>query len=267
MKLSPELLTQIHETIQESPLDLVAQDRLLAQVNQLNSEAELKQLLQELTEALELVAETEADANELPLQAKPVVTTQILRPGQAIPANGIAPTTVFRTPPVSPPHSNAEQSIQNIAPPEPGTPVTSEMGYSADDLRVLKAVGDYRFGDVLSQGTIDTSLMPETQIEFDRDHFMRGLKHSISLAAEEKFRIIASLPQLSSYQIFALLEILDTELSKFRSLSPSHLLQLRDREHQCLIDWEDAVIRGLRMSRRQTKAAPSEWRLAEPAAR
>lgn len=267
MKLSPELLTQLRETIQESPLDSAARDRLLAQVNQLNSEAELKLLLQELTEALELVIETEIDGVESTLPVESAITTGILRPGQGIPSNGIAPTMVFRTPPESPPAAIAEHSIQNIAPPEPGTPVTSEMGYSADDLRVLEAVGDYRFGDVLSQGTIDTSLMPETQIEFDREHFMRGLKHSISLSAEEKFRIIASLPQLSSYQIFALLEILDAELSKFRSLSPANLLQLRDREHQCLIDWEDAVIRGLRMSRRQTKAAPSEWRLAEPAAR
>ena len=266
MNLSPEVLTQLQETIQESPLDSAAQDRLLSQVNQLSSEAELKQLLNELTEALETVTETEEDANEFPLHTKPAITTLILRPGHAIPANGIAPAMVFRTPPESPPPANADSCENDIAPPEPGTPVTPEMGYSAEDLQVLEKVGDYRFGDVLNQGTIDTSLFPDTKIEFDREAFMRGLRHSISLSGEEKFRIIASLPQLSSFQIFSLVKILDTELSKFRSLSPSHLLQLREREHRFLLDWEDIVIRGLRMSRRQTKPMPSELRLVEPAA-
>ncbi len=115
-------------------------------------------------------------------------------------------------------------------------------GYDAEDLRILKLVGDYRFGSILDHTRNEGVTLPRhPQSEFDEEIFINGLRGSISLSGDEKFRIIAAIPKLSQFQVDELQNILDAERKKFSRLSPKHLLQLQRLEQKFAIEWEQIV--------------------------
>lgn len=170
------------------------------------------------------------------------------RPGEGVPEGGLDPTQVFAAPPPPPPPPPTDGSAQaqdQGPPPPPAGPLPSDeqlkaAGFDDEDIRVLKEVGDYRFGVVntaLNNDQIVVPAHPETQ--FDEQNFLSLLRGSISLTRDEKWRIIQAIPKLSQFQIDELKKILDEERRKFSQLSPKHLLQLQKLEQKHGEDWKD----------------------------
>jgi hypothetical protein len=170
------------------------------------------------------------------------------RPGDPVPTGGLDPTQVFTTPPPPPPASQGDDGTGDDAippdagppPPPVGTVATKEMGYDDEDLRVLGAVGNYRFGSICDVLTNDNIAIPEhPQTSFDESRFLQLLRGSISLTRDEKWRIVQAVPRLSQFQVDELQKILEEERNKFSELSPKHLIQLQKLEMKHAEDWRD----------------------------
>lgn len=187
------------------------------------------------------------------------------KPGENVPEGGLDPSQVFASPPPPPPPPPPQQggaapaggqpagdqaaggaaSQDTGPPPPPPGPLPSDedlkkKGFDDEDIRVLKEIGDYRFGSIsatLSNDKIVTPQHPEAQ--FDEQKFLTLLRGSISLTRDEKWRIIQAIPKLSQFQIDELQKILDEEKRKFSELSPKHLLQLQKLEQKHSDDWND----------------------------
>lgn len=203
--------------------------------------------LQEIRQALEdeyeynLVPSDEdaVSLNESDVLA-PVITADTDRE-DAIPAEGLDPHLVFSSPPTSP---SKVDLAPGTPPPAPGVHVTLDDGFDNDDLNGLARVGDYRFGcysDLLNITAIQIPHHPQTL--FAEETFLRLLACSISLSADEKFRILCAVPKLSQFQIDQLIQIFQEERAKFRSLSPKHLPMLRTLEQQHARSWQSVVDR------------------------
>lgn len=170
------------------------------------------------------------------------------RPGQPVPAGGLDPTQVFASPPPPPPSQTGDgtEPVEDKGPPPPPAgPLPSDelmkqYGYDDEDLRILKEVGDYRFGSITAALTNDHFKVPQhPQTQFDETLFLSLLRGSISLTRDEKWRIIQAIPNLSQFQISELQKILDDERKKFSILSPKHLSQLQKLEQKHADDWRD----------------------------
>jgi len=169
------------------------------------------------------------------------------RPGESVPDGGLEPTQVFSAPPPPPPKQQdgaAQPQDQGPPPPPKGLLPSDEdlktAGFDEEDIRVLKEVGDYRFGDTNMQLSNDQITVPaHTEAQFDEQEFLGLLRGSISLTRDEKWRIIQAIPKLSQFQIDELKKILDEEKKKFSQLSPKHLLQLKKLEEKHGEDWRD----------------------------
>ncbi|MBI3336559.1 hypothetical protein HYZ98_03275 [Candidatus Peregrinibacteria bacterium] len=190
------------------------------------------------------------------------------RPGDPVPEGGLDPTQVFASPPPPPPGARSAQggppqddaaagSGQGGAgqvagppqdagpPPPPAGPLASDeelkaKGYDDEDIRVLKEVGDYRFGGVVGTLTNDNIVVPlHADTTFDEQGFLKLLRGSISLTRDEKWRIIQAVPKLSQFQVDELQKILEEERHKFGELSPKHLSQLKRLEGKHAEDWRD----------------------------
>lgn len=184
------------------------------------------------------------------------------RPGDPVPKEGLDPSQVFDAPPMPPSsglagrQAGAGQASDGSGkkgdddtkppkdsgppPPPPGTQVMKDMGYNDEDTRILKEVGDYRFGSIvvdLTNENIEIPSHPETT--FDEEVFLILLRGSISLTRDEKWRIIQALPKLSQFQVDELQKILEEEKRKFSDLSPKHLLQLKRLEQKHAQDWKE----------------------------
>lgn len=161
--------------------------------------------------------------------------------GDAIPPGELDPIRVFEKSPVSR-RRVAQKNEDTPAPPSPRKAALAELGYDDEDCRILKVVGDYRFGDIGRNANIDAiRIASHPNTDFDEAEFMQLLAGSISLSRDEKFRIINCIPQLSQFQIVELTKILAEEQHKFRLLSPKHLLHLRGLERQHAQDWQELV--------------------------
>lgn len=172
------------------------------------------------------------------------------RPGDSVPAGGLDPTQVFSAPPPPPPsqqggqQGGAQPQDSGPPPPPPGTlPSDEELkakGYDDEDIRILKEVGNYRFGTVTVGLVNDHIVVPShPETKFDEQKFLSLLRGSISLTRDEKWRIIQAIPKLSQFQIDELQKILEEERRKFADLSPKHLLQLMKLEQKHSEDWKD----------------------------
>ncbi|MCB9808504.1 hypothetical protein H6770_04600 [Candidatus Peribacteria bacterium] len=173
------------------------------------------------------------------------------RPGQAVPEGGLDPTQVFASPPPPPQQQaggqgqgQAQPQDQGPPPPPPGPlPSDDELkakGYDDEDIKILKEVGNYRFGSISSVANNDNISVPaHPETQFDEQRFLSLLRGSISLTRDEKWRIVQAIPKLSQFQIDELQKILDEERRKFSELSPKHLLQLQKLEQKHTEDWKD----------------------------
>ena len=165
------------------------------------------------------------------------------KPGDAVPAGGLDPTQVFSAPPPPPKQQAAGQpKVEDKSPPPPpkGTVATKEMGFDDEDLKILKEVGDYRFGDLMAGLNNNEVVVPgHTQTKFDEQNFLSLLRGSISLSRDEKWRIIQAIPKLSQFQIDELQKIFMEEKGKFIKLSPKHLKHLKQLETKHAEDWKD----------------------------
>ncbi|MBM3231224.1 hypothetical protein FJZ28_02745 [Candidatus Peregrinibacteria bacterium] len=155
---------------------------------------------------------------------------------------------MFASPPPPPPQQGAQGGAQpqdSGPPPPPPGPLPSDedlkkKGYDDEDIRILKEVGNYRFGSAsvsLNNDNINVPAHPETK--FDEQKFLSLLRGSISLTRDEKWRIVQAIPKLSQFQIDELQKILEEEKRKFSELSPKHLLQLMKLEQKHSEDWKD----------------------------
>lgn len=202
---------------------------------------------------------------------------QPIRPGDPIPEGGIDPTQVFSAPPPPPAGSQqtqqggtqdgqqAAQPPKDAGPPPPPAgqlPADDQLkaaGYDDEDIRVLKEVGNYRFGTISSQLSNDNVAMPtHPEAQFDQQRFLTLLRGSISLTRDEKWRIIQAVPKLSQFQIDELQKILQEEHVKFSELSPKHLLQLMKLEQKHSEDWRDLQAITAQQSAQQQENAQAD---------
>ncbi|MCK5015704.1 MAG: hypothetical protein KAS32_01415 [Candidatus Peribacteraceae bacterium] len=171
-----------------------------------------------------------------------------VKPGDNVPQGGLDPTQVFASPPPPPPKAQGDdaKNPKDSGPPSPPKAhgltdeQLKEKGYDEEDIRILKEVGDFRFGDYTSTLTNDNISLPaHAETQFDEQEFLVYLRGSISLTRDEKWRIIQAIPKLSQFQIDELKKILTDEKKKFAELSPKHLLQLQKLEQKHSEDWKD----------------------------
>ena len=179
--------------------------------------------------------------------------------GEEIPVGGLDPRYVFTARPAQ----LANRGNRNVladygpTPPAPGQTVTEADGYDGDHLRILAAVGDYRFGCILDNLSIEPICVPNhPETEFDEGRFLERLRGSIALARDEKFRIIAAIPKLSQSQIDQVSYILKEERAKLSRLPPKHLLQLQRLEQSYAIQWQEIVDYFHKVVERKLPSAP-----------
>ena len=188
------------------------------------------------------------------------------RPGDPIPQGGIDPTQVFATPPPPPPPpppGGAQPQDQGPPPPPPGPlPPDDQLkaqGYDDEDIRILKEVGNYRFGSVGVALTNESIVVPQhPETNFDEQKFLTLLRGSISLTRDEKWRIIQAIPKLSQFQLDELQKILEEEKRKFSELSPKHLLQLQKLEQKHSDDWRDLQSLTVQQGARQEEQSQAD---------
>lgn len=149
----------------------------------------------------------------------------------------LEPASVFRTPPPPPPQ-DCQLEDSGPPPPPPGVEF-DESAYDEEDLRILREVGDYRFGSILSRLSNEhIFILPHPDTSFDESDLLTSLRASISLTREEKANIIRAIPRFSQFQIDELQIIINAELKKFGELSPKHLKQLKLVEERHADDWQ-----------------------------
>ncbi|MCM2374571.1 hypothetical protein [Aporhodopirellula aestuarii] len=154
-----------------------------------------------------------------------------------IPEGGLAPDRVFDRP-VEPTSLPEGLKDNGPPPPPPGQQVSESDGFDSSDIAALRAVGDYRFGDIFRELPIEPVVIPKHPLtKFDESGFLERLRCSLSLTASEKYRLIASIPQLSQYQIDSLISILNEEVKVSSSHSPKNLLGLLTLELSRASEW------------------------------
>lgn len=138
------------------------------------------------------------------------------------PAAGLAAQQPFGQPTPPPPTGQ---------PPTTGTsPLQSEDELSEDQF--ITGGDDHSF-------ITSVPVPPHPQTQFNEPEFLALLAGSISLTKTEKQRIIASIPNLSQYQIDELTRIFREEKKKFEELNNKHSDQLKQLEEQHKNDWND----------------------------
>ena len=81
--------------------------------------------------------------------------------------------------------------------------------------------------------------VPQHNLKFDEQYFLRLLAGSISLTKDEKKRIIESIPKLKQAQIDELIKIFEDEKRKFAELSKKYTDQLEKLAQKHFEDWTD----------------------------
>ncbi len=116
-----------------------------------------------------------------------------------------------------PPAAGGAATGGAVAEPEDTTPANFQLGTKfADELKVP---------------------VPTHELSFDENYFIRLLAGSISLAKDEKKRIIDSIPKLKQSQIDELIRIFEEEKQKFAALSQKHVPQLEKLVDQHYSEW------------------------------
>jgi hypothetical protein len=116
----------------------------------------------------------------------------------------------------------------------------------------VKPIGNFGRED-----TFQTSIkLPENNLNFDDNLFLRLLAGSISLTKDEKRRVIEAVPRLTQQQVDELIRILQEEKSKFSELDVKHKDQLKALENQHKVEWE--ALEAEMMSEEQAEEEESE---------
>lgn len=120
-------------------------------------------------------------------------------------------------------------------------PIQDDQNMSGGDDQVKKeednTPANFNIGHLVPQ---DIKIkIPEHNLKFDENKFLRLLAGSISLNKEEKKRIIDSVPKLRQVQIDELIRIFEEEIQKFAQLSKKHVPQLEKMAKQQYQDWLD----------------------------
>lgn len=192
----------------------------------------------------------------------------VVRPGQPVPEGGLDPTQVFASPPPPPPTQGDDDGLQppkdQGPPPPPPGPLPSDeqlkaAGYDDEDIKILKEVGNYRFGSISAAAANDNIKAPaHPTTQFNEELFLTLLRGSISLTRDEKWRIIQAIPKLSQFQIDELQKILSEEKNKFSILSPKHLSQLQKLEQKHTEDWKDLQSITIQENVKQTEESQAD---------
>ncbi len=156
------------------------------------------------------------------------------------------------TPPAPPiPPADDNQQAYPVYPPQPPTqPFPPSQGgyqdpYANSGLPPTppappeedKTPANFKLGEKLP-ATLNITI-PENDLDFEQDYFLRLLAGSISLSKDEKKRIIESIPKLKQSQIDELIRIFEEEKVKFASLSEKHVAQLEKLAVQQYNEWMD----------------------------
>lgn len=92
--------------------------------------------------------------------------------------------------------------------------------------------------------------LPDSNLQYDSDYFVRLLAGSISLSRDEKKRIIDSIPRLRQEQIDELTRIFEEEKLKFSMLSKKHVPQLERLADQHYREWMDIEAEVAQMAKK-----------------
>lgn len=111
-------------------------------------------------------------------------------------------------------------------------------GYGGQEPPQDPALIGYKFGDANKNFKTNIKI-PQHQLKFNEQYFLRLLAGSISLTKDEKYKIVQSVPKLRQEQVDELIRILEEEKEKFIELSPKHAAQLKKLEEQHISDWND----------------------------
>lgn len=99
---------------------------------------------------------------------------------------------------------------------------------------------------------------PHPNTKFDEQEFLRLLAGSISLTVNEKFKIVAAVPQLSQFQIDELIKIFKEEQQKFAELERKHAEQVAELERQHAVNPEELKGKQEEEKKRQEETAKAE---------
>ncbi|MDX9971136.1 MAG: hypothetical protein RBS56_04505 [Candidatus Gracilibacteria bacterium] len=92
--------------------------------------------------------------------------------------------------------------------------------------------------------------LPDSNLQYDSDYFVKLLAGSISLSRDEKKRIIDSIPRLRQEQIDELTRIFEEEKLKFSMLSKKHVPQLERLADQHYREWMDIEAEAAQMEKK-----------------
>lgn len=148
------------------------------------------------------------------------------------------PTKVF-TQKLKPCDTEQTMPEDKSPPPPPPGQLYNKADYDEEDIRILEEVGDYRFGAISSKLSNEGLFILPHEIVFDEEEFLVLLRASISLSKEEKTRLLQTIPNLSQSQIDELFRLFADEIRKYQSLSPKHLIQLKELEAKFSNDWQE----------------------------
>ncbi|MBD3270333.1 hypothetical protein GF376_02305 [Candidatus Peregrinibacteria bacterium] len=135
--------------------------------------------------------------------------------------------------PTQSPASNSTNPQAGMPPQDPSSSAGQADSVQEED----KTPANFQLGTLLPAEL--KVQIPENNLNFDEQYFLRLLAGSISLSKDEKKRIIESIPKLKQEQIDELIKIFEEEKFKFSQLSKKHVPQLEKLAKQHYQDWID----------------------------
>lgn len=135
--------------------------------------------------------------------------------------------------PPAPQDPNPQSQPPTPPPAQPAAPAAAPPQEEEED----KTPANFQLGTMLPPELKVN--VPDHQLNFDTEKFLRLLAGSISLSKDEKKRIIESIPKLRQEQIDELIRIFEEEKFKFSQLSIKHVPQLEKLAKQHYQDWMD----------------------------
>lgn len=100
--------------------------------------------------------------------------------------------------------------------------------------------------------------VPQHELKFDEQSFLRLLAGSISLTKDEKKRIVQAIPKLRQEQVDELIRIFEEEKRKFAELGDEHVPQLDKLARQHAEDWKDIEIEEEKSAKSQEDQAEAD---------
>lgn len=136
-----------------------------------------------------------------------------------------------------------DQSTLTIPPTKPEKPTNTEHGSQKEPgVKESESIGQIGSSGIDRLSSTSKFIkIQEHRLNFDEDKFLTLLAGSISLTADEKIKIVNSIPKLSQHQVDELIRIFEEEKQKFTELSIKHGDEIKKLEAMHAFEWEHVV--------------------------